>query len=98
MIAHERSVYWHRDLPPAAGEPVDEHIVEATSMRVKSNLANRDALWDPCYEDLMRHAQDRLQQEVTRLDGDYARVIDESIDSRRDDVSGEAWLHGRFSY
>jgi hypothetical protein len=25
-------------------------------------------------------------------------VLDESIDSRRDDVSGDVWLHGRLTY
>jgi hypothetical protein len=25
-------------------------------------------------------------------------VIDESIDRRRDEVTGEAWLHGLFTY
>ena len=25
-------------------------------------------------------------------------VLSESVDSRHDDVQGEAWLHGRFTY
>ena len=91
-------VFWHRDLPPMDAEPLGEHVVEATSMRVKSDLAHRDELWDRCYDDLMARARDRLQQEVGRLGGHYAHVFDESVDSRRDDVSGEAWLHGLFSY
>ena len=40
----------------------------------------------------------RLEQEVARLGGLYAHVVEESIDSRRDDATGEAWLHGRFGY
>ena len=39
-----------------------------------------------------------LEQEVARLGGDYAHVIDEHVDSRRDDLTTESWLHGRFSY
>jgi hypothetical protein len=35
---------------------------------------------------------------VARLGGHYAHVLDETVDSRHDAVSGEAWLHGRFSY
>jgi hypothetical protein len=35
---------------------------------------------------------------VARLGGRYAHVLDEHIDSRRDDSSGESWLHGRFTY
>jgi hypothetical protein len=46
----------------------------------------------------MAQAQIRLGQEVARLGGDYAHVLGESIDSKRDDVTGEAWLHGRFTY
>jgi hypothetical protein len=35
---------------------------------------------------------------VTRLGGHYAHVLDESIDARRNDALGEAWLYGRFTY
>jgi hypothetical protein len=91
-------IYWHRDLPPIDAEPVGEHVVEAISMRVKSDLAHRDELWDRCYDDLMKHVCDRLKQELGQLGGHYAHVFDESIEGRRDDASGEAWLHGRFSY
>jgi len=46
----------------------------------------------------MEHATGRLAQEVARLGGHYAHVLDEHIDSKRDDVVDESWLHGRFSY
>ena len=95
---NSQTIYWHRELPPIDAEPIGEHIVEATSMRVKSDLAHRDELWDRCHDDLMAQLRDRLHQEVVRLGGHYAHVLEESIDSRHDDVSGEAWLHGRFSY
>jgi hypothetical protein len=95
---NEPVVYWHRELPPLSAVPVAEHVVEATSQRVKGDLAHRDELWDRCHEDLMAHARDRLRQEVARLGGHYAHVLQESIDSRHDDVRGEAWLHGRFTY
>jgi CHAT domain-containing protein len=44
------------------------------------------------------HTHHRLEQEITRLGGHYAHVLDEHVDSRRDDASGESWLHGRFIY
>jgi hypothetical protein len=91
-------VFWHRDLPPLAAQPMGDHVVEAASKRVKGDLAHRDELWDDCYEDLMARAGDRLQQEVVRLGGNYAHVLEEFIDSRHDDASGEAWLTGRFSF
>ena len=91
-------IYWHGDLPPLDAEQIGEHVVEATSTRVKGDLAHRDALWDQCYSDLMVRLRDRLEQEVARLGGHYAHVLEESIDSQRDDASGEAWLHGRLSY
>jgi hypothetical protein len=40
----------------------------------------------------------RLEQEVVRLESQYAHVLDESIDSRHDGATGEAWLYGRFTY
>ena len=77
---------------------IDEHVLEATSCRVPGSLAHRDELWDSCYRDLMQNAQVRLKQEIDRLGGHYAHVLDESVDSRRDDAAGEAWLRGRFTY
>lgn len=91
-------VYWHRQLPPFDAEMLGEHVLEATSERVQGSLAHRDELWDHCYHDLIANTEARFAQEVARLGGDYAHVLDESIHSRRDDVAGEAWLHGRFTY
>ena len=94
----EKTVYWHRELPPFTAELVAEHTVEATSDRVSGTIAHRDELWDRCYQQLMVNAEKRLAQEVARLGGQFAHVNDESIDVKHDDVAGEAWLHGRFSY
>ena len=91
-------IYWHRELPPLNAEVMGEHTVEATSGRVEGTLAHRDELWDRCHQDLMAQTRFRLEQEVARLGGHYAHILDESIDSRRDDAKGEAWLHGRFKY
>ena len=94
----QKVVYWHRELPPIEAEPVAEHTVEATSSRIAGTIAHRDELWDRCYRELMSNAEGRLAQEVARLGGDYAHVQDEMIDSKHDDVAGQAWLHGRFNY
>lgn len=91
-------VYWHRELPPLDAEPLGEHTVEANSMRVAGSLDHRDDLWDQCYRDLMAQAHLRLDQEVHRLGGDYAHVLEETIGSRHDDRTGEVWLRGRIKY
>jgi hypothetical protein len=91
-------VYWHRDLPPLDAEMLAEHTVEAVSGRVAGTMAHRDELWDRCYLELITKTEERLAQEVTRLGGDCAHILTESIDVRHDDAVGEAWLHGRFSY
>jgi hypothetical protein len=93
-----RIIYWHSELPPLNAEAIGEHVVEATSGRVPATLAHRDELWNRCYEELMAQTRERLEQEVARLGGDYAHVLDESVDSRHDDVTGETWLQGRFTY
>jgi hypothetical protein len=93
-----RIIYWHRELPPFDAEAMEEHVVEAASDRVPGTLAHRDELWSQCYEDLMTRVRTRLEQEVSRLGGSYAHVLNESVDSKHDDISGEAWLHGRFTY
>jgi hypothetical protein len=93
-----RIIYWHRELPPFDAEAMGEHVVEAASGRVPGTLAHRDELWSQCYEDLMAQVRIRLEQEVARLGGSYAHVLNESVDSKHDDISGEAWLHGRMTY
>ena len=75
-----------------------EHVLEATSHHVPGSLAHRDELWDDCYRDLMENAEVRLKQEIERLGGHYAHVLRDSVDSRRNDAAGEAWLRGRFTY
>ncbi len=67
-------------------------------MRVASGLAHGDDLWDQCYRDLMAQVHLRLVQEVHRLGGDYAHVLNEAIGSRRDDRTGEVWLRGCMTY
>lgn len=93
-----QKVFWHRELPPLDGEVVAEHFVEATSDRVPGAIAYKDELWSRCHESLMGHAKTRLEQEVDRLSGDYAHVLDEVIDSRHDPVTDTAWLYGKFTY
>ena len=91
-------VYWRQEFPPGDAELAGEYTVEAVSDRVPGTIAHRDELWAHCYDDLMRKAIERLEQEVERLGGRYAHVRDEAIESRHDDRAGETWLHGRFTY
>ena len=93
-----QTIYWHRELPPLNAEIVGEHTVEAASGRVPGTLAHRSELWDRCYQDLKTQTETRMQQEMARMGGTYAHVLDESIDIRHDDARGETWLHGRFTY
>jgi hypothetical protein len=91
-------VYWHRELPPLDAEPLGEHTVEADSMRVAGGLARGSDLWDRCYRDLMAQVQHRLEQEVHRLGGHYAHVLEETTRSRHDYSTGEVWLRGVVKY
>jgi len=92
------TVFWHRHLPPLDAELLDEHTIEADSVRVPGTIAHRDEIWDRCHRDLIAQAEARLSQEIRRLGGDYAHVHDEAIEPKRDDIAGETWLHGRFAY
>jgi len=94
----EKTVYWHRELPPVEAESVGEHTIEASSRRAPDTFENREELWRSCYDDLMRDLGVKLQQEMARLGGDYAHILDEAIDTRHDPVAGQTWLHGRFTY
>ena len=94
----EKTVFWHRELPPLGATAIGEHTVEATSAHAPGALLHRDELWDRCYRDLMDRTHQRIEQEIARLGGDYARVLSEAIEPRRNEVTDEAWLHGQFTY
>ena len=96
--SNRKDAYWHRELPPFEAELIGEHVLEAMSSRVPGSLDHHGELWDRAYHELMGNAQTRLKQEIDRLGGRYAHVLDESIDNRRDEATGEAWLHGLFTY
>jgi len=96
--AGAQTISWHRELPPLDATALGEHTVEATSHRVPDTIAHRDDLWNRGKDDLMKQARERLVEEIARLGGRYAHVLDESIDTRHDAATGEAWLHGRFTY
>jgi hypothetical protein len=91
-------IYWHRELPPLNAQPMGEHVLEASSERVPHMLVRSDELWDRCYESLMKEARKRLEQEIVRLGGACAHVLDESVESKHDGKTGEGWLHGQFTY
>jgi hypothetical protein len=97
-VENKQIVYWHRDLPPSDAEVLGDGLLEATSNRVAGTLANRDRLWEECLAELMDQARMRLEQEIHRRGGQYAHVLSEAIDTKRNDVTGEAWLHGTFAY
>ena len=98
MSGNGKIIYWHREIPPRDAEALGEHIVEATSGRVPGTLEHRDELWSRCYEELMSTVSVRLRQEISRLGGDYAHVLSESIESKHDEINGETWLHGLMTY
>jgi hypothetical protein len=93
-----KTIYWHRDLPPIDAQPVGEHTVEANSPRIPGTIARRDALWDDCHRGLTAEVELRLAQEAARLGGRCAHVLDERIDTKRDRVENQTWLHGRYTY
>ena len=98
MAQPAQTVYWHRQLPPIEVDPVAEHTVEADSKRVPGTIAHQDDLWNECRADLFAVANSRFGEEISRLGGRCAHVLDERIDVKRDVVTNEAWLHGRFIY
>jgi hypothetical protein len=93
-----KTVYWHRDLPPIDARAMDEHTIEASSPRIPGTIAWRDALWDECQRGLTAEVELRLTQEVARLGGRWAHVLNERIDTKRDAAANETWLHGRYTY
>lgn len=91
-------VYWHRELPPLDAEPIGEHSLEANGPRLSDTAANRDALWNERRDSFAAVVRMRIGQEVTRLGGRFAHVLDEHMEIKRDAALGEAWMHGRYTY
>ena len=96
--AEPKAIYWHRELPPFDAQPMGEHVVEASSAPVPDTIAHRDELWNRCEDELLANARERLREEIRRLGGRYAHVLQESIGPRRNTYTGEAWMYGRFTY
>jgi hypothetical protein len=92
------TVYWHRELPPLDAEPVGEHSLEADGPRLPDTADNRAALWNQREESFALVVRVRIGQEVARLGGRFAHVLDEHIEIKRDAALGEAWMHGRYTY
>lgn len=93
-----KRVYWHRELPPIAEEPVGEHEVVAKSRAIPYRFADRDALWHEVYPSLMEEATARITAEVARLGGSSAHVIDEDVRSAIDHQTNEYRLTGTFTF
>jgi hypothetical protein len=91
-------IYWRRELPPLSEQLEGEHELTATSDRVHVSWADRETLWGRCYENLMTHARERLIQEVSRLGGSCAHVLEEAITTGHDAATDEFWLAGKFLY
>ena len=94
----EQVVYWHRELPPINAEAIGEHVVEASSEHVASGFAQRDELWNRCYESGVSRVRVRLEQEVARLGGHYAHVLAEAVESKHDAATGQGWLNVCLTY
>ena len=91
-------VYWRRDLPPLRDESIGEQEVQARSASVALSSVEHDQLWADCYPNLLQAASERITQEVLRLHGSCAHVLDEKIEAKTSYATGEYWLEGRFTY
>jgi bisphosphoglycerate-independent phosphoglycerate mutase (AlkP superfamily) len=94
----EPRVYWRRELPPLAEQPREEHVVQARSAPVRYSSIDRDQLWGRCYPGLMEAAAHRVAQEVERLHGSCAHIVDEFVEPKINNATDEYWLEGRFTY
>lgn len=91
-------IYWRRELPPLSELIEGTHEIEAESPRINNDLTHRSELWKQCYPPLLEAAERRTIQELARLGGSCAHIVDEQIVAGIDDATGEFWLHGRFRF
>ncbi len=92
----QKRVYFRRELPPLSESIEGEHIVEADSPHLPLGSLH-DELWSRCADPLAQEATRRIEQEVRRLGGSCAHVVDEQIDPHTDYNSATTWLHGRYT-
>jgi hypothetical protein len=91
-------IYWRQELPPLSELIEGEHEIEAESPHVHYNLYDRSAMWTDCYRELAEVTEDRVRQEVERLGGSCAHILDEEVTGRTDDAAAMFWLRGRFRF
>ena len=93
-----KRIYWHRELPPQSADPAGEHWVEARSEPIPYLYSRKNELWGQCIDSLSAHARERLLDELDRLGGDYAHVMDEAVTVKIDHEKSLYWLEGRYDY
>lgn len=98
MATTSRVVYWRRELPPLREVIEGTHEIEAESPRIQDDLRHRSELWQRCHAPLLEQAERRVTQELARLGGSCAHIVDEQINSKVDDATGAFWLRGRFRF
>jgi hypothetical protein len=92
-----QTVYWRRDFPPLSEEIEGEHEAEAHAV-IPDDLMHRTELWGRCYPLLISEAERVIAQEVARLGGSCAHVVEETIKSKIDDVARTFELRGAFRF
>ena len=75
-----------------------EHTVQATSDWVGYSFAERDKLWAACHANLLSNTGERIAQEVERLGGSCAHVLEEDIAPKIDNSLDRYRLEGTFTY
>ena len=91
-------VYWRQDLPPLSEQLEGEHEIDAESPHVHYSFGDREAMWSQCYGLLQKRSEERVKQEVLRLGGSCAHIVEEQITTKTDDAAALSWLHGRFRF
>ena len=94
----EKRIYWHRDLPPLDAEIEGEHFLDAASEKVPYHFDRRDQLWVECHPSLVSSVETRIDQEITRLGGRCAHIVDEDIEPSVNNGAGLYHLKGKFTY
>jgi hypothetical protein len=65
------TIYWHRELPPLEAQPMEEHVVEATSRRVPDTIAHRDDF----VESVRNRAEGKRSRAPSRRDRSSGRSL-----------------------
>jgi len=97
-VKSEKRIYWHSDLPPLEDKIAGKYQVTAESDPIPLDYRHKDELRGRSEPSLALRLEDRLGQEIDRLGGHCAHILEEHITPVIDYHNNQYRLRGTYTY